>query len=163
MDKSLCVAVLPGGECPNCGWSVARPFIKGMLDKDGNQSEIPEPHPTMPHGSPNVIVIGHCANCGAMYNLDAVKCATCGFEPADDVMYDKLMAEKNVYRKKQGIGPLPVRCAPIVSTADVKPMPTPPPVAPVSVPMTPEELASVNKMRDAMKQPPLDAFGNVVA
>lgn len=106
-DRSQCVPVIPGGSCPSCGWT-------------WNSPEYTEPHPVLPYGKPNTEVSGKCANCGATYNLDAVKCAKCGFEPVADEMYDKVLAEKNRFRRTQLLAPLPVRAQPITNTADAK-------------------------------------------
>lgn len=112
VDRSKCTPVLPGGECPNCGWTNERPFIKG-------QPEVAEPHPVLAHGLPAGIASGVCANCGAAWNLDVVKCSACGFEPKDEAMYADLEKKKNAVRKSQYLGPMPVKGAPIMNTADV--------------------------------------------
>ena len=111
-DRGRCVPVPPGGECCECGWSFDRPFIRG-------QGETPEPHPVLPHGSPKALVSGVCANCGATWNLDAVKCSTCEFVPAMATMYDELAAKKNAVRRSQYLPPLPVRPQPLKTTAEV--------------------------------------------
>ena len=112
VDRSLCVPVMPGGSCPNCGWSPERPFIRGQV-------ETPEPHAVLPHGAPKLNIKAKCPNCGATYNLDTVKCGVCRFEPASGEMFDKLKAEKNVLRRTQGLPPLPVRAEPITNTSEV--------------------------------------------
>lgn len=97
VDRSECTPVMPGGECPSCHW------------KNGDA----EPHPVYPHGGPRVTTsTSLCANCGAPWNLEAARCATCEWLPASDAMVDKLIAEKNTLRHRQGLRPLPPRAMP---------------------------------------------------
>jgi len=122
VDLSKCVPVLlPGGECPNCGWSQAHQYT--------GELKVPQPHSVIAHPLSRIETPGSCANCGVSWNLDAVKCAGCGFEPTAVEMYDKLMADKNRLRRAQFLVPLPVRPQVLMSTADVKsrPMKAPPP------------------------------------
>lgn len=112
VDRTKCVPVIPGGECPNCGWSTAAPYLPGAPG-------IPEPHELLAHGVPKLGAVGVCANCNMGWNLDAVKCSHCGFEPAYAEAYDRLLVEKNKFRKAQFLHALPPRPMPITTTADV--------------------------------------------
>lgn len=95
-----CIAVPVGGTCPACGWV-------------WNSPEHTEPHPVLPHGGPKAPPLGHCANCDAQWNLDAVKCSNCHWEPMAPEAYEKLRAEKNKARKVTYQAPLPVREDPV--------------------------------------------------
>lgn len=107
-DRSNCIPVLPGGECPACGWRY-------------NDPAFTEPHPVLPHGGPKAVVVGKCANCGSPWNLDDVRCSACKFLPVSGEMQDALKAEKDRVRRTQFLPPLAVRPMQMTSTADAAP------------------------------------------
>src|SRR6185312_13191555 len=98
--NAQCIPVAPGGECPSCGWK-------------WNSPEHTEPHPVLAHGGPKAPTLGKCANCDEDWNLDAVKCSHCHWEPTAMPAFNKLRDEKNKARKTQFSPPLPVREDPV--------------------------------------------------
>ena len=113
-DRAKCVRVLPKEKCSNCGWSTDNPYYFLGKGEDGKETYSPaEPHEVIPEPVKASDIKARCANCGASYNMDKVACASCGFEPVSDEMWEKLRVEKNAYRKKQFLNILPPKAAPV--------------------------------------------------